>query len=62
MIGYFKKQIPLRRQASGDDLFSHLCRAAYEDGRHLRGKKLRGDLIAGLIVKLLVKFIRLHQA
>ncbi len=32
VIDYFKRQIPLRRNSAGDDLFSHLCRATYEDG------------------------------
>ncbi len=32
VIDYFKRQIPIRREAGGDDLFSQLCRATYEDG------------------------------
>ena len=32
IIDYFKRQIPLRREGGGDDLFSHLRRATYEDG------------------------------
>src|SRR5207237_5855522 len=31
IIAYFSEQIPIRRaQASGEDLFSHLCRATHE--------------------------------
>ncbi len=32
VIDYFKRQIPVRRERGGDDLFSHLCQATYEDG------------------------------
>jgi cytochrome P450 len=35
VIDYFKKQIPLRREQGGDDLFSQLCRVTYEDGSFL---------------------------
>lgn len=32
IVAYFGRQIPLRRERGGDDLFSHLCRATDEDG------------------------------
>jgi cytochrome P450 len=32
IVRYFAEQIPLRRAAGGDDLFSQLCRATHEDG------------------------------
>jgi cytochrome P450 len=32
IVEYFKRQIPLRREQGGDDLFSELCRISYEDG------------------------------
>jgi cytochrome P450 len=33
IVAYFSEQIPIRRaQDSGEDLFSHLCRATHEDG------------------------------
>jgi cytochrome P450 len=35
VIEYFKRQIPSRREGGGDDLFSQLCRASYEDGSFL---------------------------
>lgn len=35
IVDYFNRQIPLRRERGGDDLFSHLCRATYEDGSPL---------------------------
>jgi cytochrome P450 len=35
VIDYFKRQIPARRESGGGDLFSHLCRATYEDGSFL---------------------------
>jgi cytochrome P450 len=35
VAGYFKRQIPARRVGGGNDLFSHLCRATYEDGTFL---------------------------
>src|SRR5262249_40301124 len=31
VVEYFKRQIPARREGGGDDLFSHLCRATYDD-------------------------------
>jgi len=32
IVEYFNRQIPLRRERGGDDLFSQLCRATWEDG------------------------------
>ena len=32
IVAYFSQQIPLRRENSGDDLFSQLCHATHEDG------------------------------
>ena len=32
IVDYFNRQIPLRRQRGGEDLFSQLCRAAWDDG------------------------------
>ena len=35
VAAYFAARVPARRAGAGDDLFSHLCRATYEDGRPL---------------------------
>jgi cytochrome P450 len=35
IVAYFSRQIPLRREHGGDDLFSQLCEAKTEDGRLL---------------------------
>jgi len=32
IVEFFSRQVPLRREAGGDDLFSQLCRATTEDG------------------------------
>src|SRR5580704_13794702 len=32
LVDYFNRQIPLRRERGGEDLFSHLCRATWDDG------------------------------
>jgi cytochrome P450 len=32
IVAYFSRQIPLRRERGGEDLFSQLCRATTEDG------------------------------
>jgi cytochrome P450 len=32
IVDYFSRQIPLRRERDGDDLFSQLCRATHENG------------------------------
>lgn len=32
VVAYFSKQIPIRREKGGDDLFSQLCRATHDDG------------------------------
>jgi len=32
IVDYFNRQIPLRRERGGEDLFSQLCRATWDDG------------------------------
>jgi cytochrome P450 len=32
IVAYFTRQVPLRRERGGEDLFSQLCRATHEDG------------------------------
>src|SRR5947207_3557714 len=32
IVAYFSEQIPIRRAKGGEDLFSQLCHATYEDG------------------------------
>ena len=32
IVDYFTRQVPLRRERGGEDLFSQLCRATHEDG------------------------------
>ncbi|HEY4203858.1 MAG TPA: cytochrome P450 [Xanthobacteraceae bacterium] len=32
IVDYFSRQIPIRREKGGDDLFSQLCRATHDDG------------------------------
>lgn len=32
VVDYLSRQVPVRRERGGDDLFSHLCRATHEDG------------------------------
>jgi cytochrome P450 len=32
IVEYFNRQVPLRRQRGGEDLFSELCRATWDDG------------------------------
>jgi len=32
LVDYFNRQIPLRRERGGEDLFSQLCRATWDDG------------------------------
>src|ERR1700730_1941860 len=32
IVDYFNRQIPLQRERGGDDLFSQLCRATWDDG------------------------------
>src|SRR6202008_669888 len=32
IVAYFSRQVPLRRERGGEDLFSQLCRATHEDG------------------------------
>ena len=35
IVDYFNRQIPLRRERGGEDLFSQLCRATWDDGSFL---------------------------
>ncbi len=35
IVAYFERQIPIRREKGGEDLFSHLCRATHADGQLL---------------------------
>jgi len=32
IVEYFSRQVPIRREKGGDDLFSQLCRATHDDG------------------------------
>jgi cytochrome P450 len=41
IVDYFNRQIPLRRERGGSDLFSQLCRATWEDGSLLSA----GDIV-----------------
>ena len=41
---YFNRQIPLRRERGGDDLFSQLCRATWEDGTFLSNADIVGHM------------------
>jgi cytochrome P450 len=40
VAAYFKRQIPARRESGGDDLFSRLCRATYDDGSFLTDQEI----------------------
>ncbi len=40
IVDYFKRQIPIRRERGGEDLFSHLCRATYDDGSPLTAQDI----------------------
>ena len=44
LADYFNRQIPLRRERGGDDLFSQLCRATWEDGTFLSNADIVGHL------------------
>jgi cytochrome P450 len=33
LVDYFSRQAPVRRERGGEDIFSQLCRATYDDGR-----------------------------
>jgi cytochrome P450 len=40
VVDYFARQIPRRREGNGEDLFSHLCRATWEDGSLLSTQEI----------------------
>ena len=40
IIAYFTKQIPIRRKQGGDDLFSQLCQATWDDGSLLSAQQI----------------------
>ena len=44
LADYFNRQIPLRRERGGDDLFSQLCRATWEDGTLLSNADIVGHM------------------
>ena len=44
LADYFNRQIPLRRERGGDDLFSQLCRATWEDGTLLSNADIVGHI------------------
>jgi cytochrome P450 len=44
LADYFNRQIPLRRERGGDDLFSQLCRATWEDGTLLSNDDIVGHM------------------
>jgi cytochrome P450 len=44
LADYFNRQIPLRRERGGDDLFSQLCRATWEDGTFLSNADIVGHM------------------
>ena len=45
IAAYFQRQIPLRRDRGGDDLFSQLCRATTEDGALLSAQAVVDHMI-----------------
>ncbi len=45
LVEYFNRQIPLRRERGGDDLFSHLCRATWDDGSLLSNADIVNHMI-----------------
>ena len=45
IAAYFDRQIPVRRERGGEDLFSHLCRATHEDGALLSNKDIVNHII-----------------
>jgi cytochrome P450 len=45
LVDYFNRRIPLRRERSGDDLFSHLCRATWDDGSLLSNSDIINHMI-----------------
>jgi len=40
IVAYFSKQIPIRREKGGEDLFSQLCQATHEDGALLSAQDI----------------------
>ena len=40
IIDYFKRQVPLRRERGGEDIFSQLCRTTHEDGSLLSPQEI----------------------
>jgi cytochrome P450 len=44
MTDYFNRQIPLRRERGGEDLFSQLCRATWEDGSLMSNADIVGHM------------------
>jgi hypothetical protein len=44
LADYFNRQIPLRRERGGGDLFSQLCRATWEDGTLLSNADIVGHM------------------
>jgi len=54
LADYFNRQIPLRRERGGDDLFSQLCRATWEPGlkqSHFPDRKIGKEGEQGSIAK-----------
>jgi cytochrome P450 len=45
LVEYFNRQIPLRRERGGEDLFSHLCRATWDDGSLLSNDDIVNHMI-----------------
>ena len=45
LVDYFDRQIPLRRDRGGEDLFSHLCRATWDDGSLLSNADIVNHMI-----------------
>lgn len=45
IAAYFDRQIPLRRERGGEDLFSHLCRATHENGALLSNEDVVNHII-----------------
>jgi cytochrome P450 len=44
LVDYFNRQIPLRRERGGDDLFSQLCRVTWDDGTLLSNADIVGHM------------------
>jgi cytochrome P450 len=45
LVDYFNRQIPVRRERGGEDLFSHLCRATWDDGSLLSNDDIVNHMI-----------------